>query len=115
MKYCANCKLHFTENVSFCTQCGGSFNVKYCYRRLHLNPVNAKYCKFCGTSDMSKPNPPSSLASRGLQSLFIAAILVAITALFLVLVHLYSMDALPPRIIVLAMVIAAVVLAAARR
>ena len=101
MKYCLNCKLHFTENVSFCTQCGGSFN--------------AKYCKLCGTSDMSKPNPPSSLASRRLQSLFIAAILVAITALFLVLVHLYSMDALPPGIIVLAMVIAAVVLAAAQR
>ena len=118
MKYCLNCKRYFTEDFSFCTQCGGSFNVRYCARRLHLNPISAHYCKLCGTSDMSEPNTPSREGDEGgrrFPLLFLAAVVVVLTALLVVLTSLYAMDALPPAFVFLAMIIVAVLLAGFRR
>src|ERR1051326_1422918 len=115
MKYCLNCKLYFSEQVSFCTQCGASFNVRYCSRRLHLNSINAKYCKLCGTSDLSKPNPVSSNPVRRFPLFILAAVVLAATPLFIVLFLFYLMAPPPPSFVFLGMVIAAILLAGFRR
>ncbi len=39
----------------FCGGCRSSFGVKLC-PKLHINPVEMKYCLVCGSEELSKPH-----------------------------------------------------------
>jgi len=56
MKYCWNCNRVTPGEPLFCNFCGRSYDVKLC-PRLHANPRNAQACSYCGSRDLSTPQP----------------------------------------------------------
>jgi len=55
MKRCHDCGRLSPEGALFCGACRSSFGVKLC-PKLHINPVEVKYCFVCGSEELSKPH-----------------------------------------------------------
>src|SRR5713226_4221950 len=55
MKRCHDCGRLSPEGAVFCGTCRSSFGVKLC-PKLHINPVEVKYCSVCGSEELSKPH-----------------------------------------------------------
>lgn len=81
MKYCYTCKRYRPDASTFCTQCGSSFDAKYC-RKLHRNSTDSDYCSMCGSSDLSTPHREPRLP----RIWVIASMLLALVVLGVVLV-----------------------------
>jgi uncharacterized membrane protein YvbJ len=113
MKYCYNCKRYRADTSAFCTQCGSSFDVKFC-PRLHRNSTRAEYCQVCGSSDLSTPHAvPKS--DRIVLALLVVATLGTVVALVTVLVSLRTYNAVPSSKVLTVMVAASVVAVAVGR
>lgn len=54
MRFCLRCR-NFSGGGPLCTHCGRSFGGQLCRGRTrHLNPFDALFCNFCGTTDMEE-------------------------------------------------------------
>lgn len=52
MRFCLRCR-NFSGGGPICTRCNASFGGRLCKSRTrHLNPFDALFCNFCGTSDL---------------------------------------------------------------
>ena len=86
-KRCNNCGKRYADEHTFCTQCGTSFDAKYC-SRLHRNERGAAYCQACGSSDLSTPHERSD----GLG--FLLLLLAAIASVVVIVVMVVTLPAL---------------------
>src|SRR5713101_8378490 len=55
MKRCHDCGYLAPDGAAFCGTCSSSFSAKFC-PRLHMNPVDVKYCLICGSEELSRPH-----------------------------------------------------------
>ncbi len=54
MRFCLRCR-NFSGGGPLCTHCGRSFGGRLCRGRTrHLNPFDALFCNFCGTTDLEE-------------------------------------------------------------
>ena len=55
MKYCPYCKRVNLGNPKFCNYCGRTWYLRLCPKG-HENPVDAQFCRLCGSPDLSTPS-----------------------------------------------------------
>ena len=54
MRFCLRCR-SFSGGGPLCTYCGRSFGGRLCRGRTrHLNPFDAQFCNFCGTTNLEE-------------------------------------------------------------
>lgn len=84
MKLCNDCKLESPDDAPFCITCGSSFGLKLC-PHLHPNPRMARYCRTCGSRDLSQPHPirPPTMGKKLFVVLLMAAVTLLATLFFL--------------------------------
>jgi hypothetical protein len=110
MKYCYTCRMHSPSENHFCTQCGSSFNIKYC-SRLHPNSASAEFCAICGSAELSNPGPHPPGLGKLAVVLSVTALLFSVGVVWLIARGLSAEGELPPRTILFIMIIVAIVLA----
>jgi ribosomal protein L40E len=53
MRRCNTCRQISPHDARFCGSCGASFGVRLC-PKFHENPIEAQYCRTCGSRDLSR-------------------------------------------------------------
>lgn len=79
MRYCRPCKKLSDGNPTFCPHCRRSFNVKRCPAG-HENPRGSRFCKTCGSPDLSTPQPRRPVRAVLVGSLFFLILLLVTLA-----------------------------------
>ena len=75
MRFCLCCR-NFSGGGPLCTHCGRSFGGRLCRGRTrHLNPFDALFCNFCGTTDLEE-------GARSIPFGWVSRLLVVATLFF---------------------------------
>lgn len=109
MKRCTSCFRYSLGEPVFCTHCGRSYDVRICTRG-HHNARGAAFCAECGSGDLSTPGAPAGFlfhfSQWALRILIGGSIVILALALVLGLLASLDWEAIVPRLVVLALMLA---------